>query len=70
MWRALTASNLGVAADLDGVMRDLLATRWQLARNADEVNFRDYQWKVLDRVDYTPPTAPRSTRRCGTRSCR
>lgn len=53
-WRALTESNLGVAADLDGVMRDLLATRWQLARNADEVNFRDYQWKVLDRVDYTP----------------
>lgn len=53
-WRALTESNLGVAADLDGVMRDLLATRWQLARNADEANFRDYQWKVLDRVDYTP----------------
>ncbi len=53
-WRALTESNLGVAADLDSVMRDLLATRWQLARNADEVNFRDYQWKVLDRVDYTP----------------
>ncbi|MDR6221262.1 M3 family oligoendopeptidase [Deinococcus soli (ex Cha et al. 2016)] len=53
-WRALTESNLGVAADLDGVMRDLLSTRWQLARNADEANFRDYQWKVLDRVDYTP----------------
>ncbi|MDK2013674.1 MULTISPECIES: M3 family oligoendopeptidase [unclassified Deinococcus] len=53
-WRALTESNLGVAADLDGVMRDLLSTRWQLGRNADEANFRDYQWKVLDRVDYTP----------------
>lgn len=53
-WRALTDSNLSVAADLDGVMRDLLGTRWQLARNADEGNFRDYQWKVLDRVDYAP----------------
>lgn len=53
-WRALSASNMGVAPELDGVMLDLIKTRWQLARNADEANFRDYQWKVLDRVDYKP----------------
>lgn len=53
-WRALSASNLQVAPELDAVMLDLLATRWALARNADEANYLDYQWKALDRVDYTP----------------
>ncbi|GAA0512589.1 M3 family oligoendopeptidase [Deinococcus depolymerans] len=53
-WRALSESNRGVAAELDGVMLDLIGTRWQLARNADLPTFRDYQWRVLDRVDYSP----------------
>ncbi|GHF54801.1 oligoendopeptidase F [Deinococcus metalli] len=53
-WRALSDSNMGVAGDLDRVMLDLLATRRQIARNADEPDFRAYQWKALDRVDYTP----------------
>ncbi|UBV42882.1 M3 family oligoendopeptidase [Deinococcus taeanensis] len=53
-WHALTRSALNVAGDLDEVMLDLIATRWQLARNADQPTFRDYQWRVLDRVDYTP----------------
>ena len=53
-WRALAASNAAIAPDLDAVMLDLIRTRRQLARNADEVNFRDYRWKELDRVDYTP----------------
>ncbi|GAA5441093.1 M3 family oligoendopeptidase [Deinococcus caeni] len=53
-WRALSDSNMGVADELDGVMLDLIATRWQLARNADLPTFRDYQWRALDRVDYTP----------------
>lgn len=53
-WRALAASSLEVAPDLDALMRDLLRTRWQLALNADLANFRDFMWKRLDRVDYTP----------------
>ncbi|MBZ9712326.1 M3 family oligoendopeptidase [Deinococcus multiflagellatus] len=53
-WHALTASNAEVAPQLDDVMARLIATRWQLARNADEANYRDLRWKELDRVDYTP----------------
>ncbi|WP_339097569.1 M3 family oligoendopeptidase [Deinococcus sp. VB142] len=53
-WHALQASNQALAPQLDAVMLDLIATRWQLARNADEANFRDYRWKELDRVDYAP----------------
>ncbi|WP_102125500.1 M3 family oligoendopeptidase [Deinococcus planocerae] len=53
-WRAPAASALGVAPDLDALMLELIGTRWQLARNADLENYRDYAWKRLDRVDYTP----------------
>ncbi|GGK25088.1 oligoendopeptidase F [Deinococcus malanensis] len=53
-WHALAESNLKVAGDLDHVMLELIATRRQLARNADEANYRDFRWKELDRVDYTP----------------
>lgn len=53
-WKALQASNMGVAPELDAVMLDLIKTRRQFARNADEANYRDYRWKELDRVDYTP----------------
>ncbi|WP_216325755.1 M3 family oligoendopeptidase [Deinococcus aestuarii] len=53
-WRALATSHMDIAPDLDALLLDLLATRRQLARNADLVNFRDYMWKRLDRVDYTP----------------
>jgi oligoendopeptidase F len=53
-WWALTVSDMEVAAELDAVMLDLIRTRRQLARNADEANYRDFRWKQLDRVDYTP----------------
>ncbi|MFC4426590.1 M3 family oligoendopeptidase [Deinococcus navajonensis] len=53
-WHALAESNLEVAPELDAVMLDLIQTRRQLARNADEANYRDFRWKELDRVDYTP----------------
>lgn len=53
-WRALQTSNMGVAPELDAVMLDLIKTRRQLARNADQANYRDFRWKELDRVDYTP----------------
>lgn len=53
-WRALSESNLGIAPELDGLMLELLGTRRQLALNADLPTFRDFMWKRLDRVDYTP----------------
>jgi len=53
-WWALAVSNGEIAPDLDVVMQDLLGTRWQLARNADLPNFREFMWRRLDRVDYTP----------------
>lgn len=53
-WRALQASNQHIAPELDSVMLDLIETRRQLARNADQANYRDFRWKELDRVDYTP----------------
>lgn len=53
-WHALAESNLGVAPDLDRVMEGLMGTRWQFARNAGLGTYRDYVWKSLDRVDYTP----------------
>lgn len=53
-WRALAASNLAVAPELDELFTTLLKMRRQLAQNADQANFRDFRWKELDRVDYTP----------------
>ncbi len=53
-WRALAESNRAVAPELDAVMLDLIQTRRQLARNADEPDYRAYRWKELHRVDYTP----------------
>ncbi len=53
-WWALTVSNMAVAPELDAVMLDLIHTRQQLALNADEGNYRNFRWKQLDRVDYTP----------------
>ena len=53
-WRAIGASTAALWDDLDAVMLDLIATRHQLARNADEPNYRALRWKELDRVDYRP----------------
>lgn len=53
-WRAWQDSNMAVAGDLDAVMLDLIGTRRQMAKNADEPDYRSYRWKQLDRVDYTP----------------
>lgn len=53
-WQALAKSNMDLAPQLDEVMLALLKTRRQLAHNADCTDYRDYRWKQLDRVDYTP----------------
>ncbi|WP_034385953.1 M3 family oligoendopeptidase [Deinococcus sp. YIM 77859] len=53
-WHALAASNGLIAPELDALMLELLQTRRQLAWNADLPSFRDFMWRRLDRVDYTP----------------
>lgn len=53
-WRALTLSAGEVAPQLDALMLELLDTRRRLAANADLPGFRDFMWRRLDRVDYTP----------------
>jgi len=53
-WRALHASKMRVAPQLDDLMRSLLPVRRQFARNTDLPDYRAYMWRVYDRVDYTP----------------
>lgn len=53
-WWALAVSAGEVAPQLDALMLELLGTRRQLAANADLPGFRDFMWRRLDRVDYTP----------------
>ncbi|GAA5513478.1 hypothetical protein Dcar01_02216 [Deinococcus carri] len=53
-WHALAASNQGIAPGLDALMLELIRTRQQLAWNADLPGYRDFMWRRLDRVDYTP----------------
>ncbi|ABF46606.1 peptidase M3A and M3B, thimet/oligopeptidase F [Deinococcus geothermalis DSM 11300] len=53
-WQALATSNQEVAPALDALMLELIGTRQQLAWNADLPSYRDFMWRRLDRVDYTP----------------
>ncbi len=54
VWRAIyerQAQDRNALNDLWGRLLDL---RLQVAANADQPTFRDYQWKALGRHDYTP----------------
>jgi len=54
VWRAMALGLEGSRAPLNDLVLDLLATRRQLAANADLSDYRAYRWQELDRVDYTP----------------
>lgn len=54
VWRAMALGREGSRAPLNDLVLDLLATRRQLAANADLSDYRAYRWQELDRVDYTP----------------
>lgn len=64
VWQAMARSRTTSRAPLDAVVLELLATRRQLAANADLISagpdgtglgdYRAYRWQELDRVDYTP----------------
>ncbi|MBB6098314.1 oligoendopeptidase F [Deinobacterium chartae] len=53
-WRALFASKLEVAPQLDELILKLLPLRRKLAENAGLGSYRDYIWQVYHRYDYTP----------------
>lgn len=46
-------------AALDGVWRELLAVRHEIAANAGFDDFRSYRWVKLNRFDYTPDDCKR-----------
>ncbi|WP_161881474.1 M3 family oligoendopeptidase [Deinococcus alpinitundrae] len=54
VWRAMVRSRAESRAPLNDLVLALLATRRQLAANADLSDYRAYRWQELDRVDYTP----------------
>ena len=58
-WRAIQAAEAEVAPALDGLFLKLLSLRRQVAENAGLPDFRAYQWRALDRFDYTPEDALR-----------
>jgi oligoendopeptidase F len=53
-WRAIVAAKLEKAPELDALFLELLKLRHQLAVNAGLPNFRAYQWRAMNRFDYTP----------------
>ena len=56
-WRAIQAAEAEVAPALDKLFLKLLSLRRQVAKNAGLPDFRAYQWRALDRFDYTPEDA-------------
>ena len=56
-WRAETARWMQHRDLLNDVFLQLLALRRQLARNAGLPTYRAYEWRALNRLDYTPTDA-------------
>lgn len=53
-WRLGSQRQLQDRAALNTLWGKLLTIRQQLAQNAGFSNYRDYQWKAMQRFDYTP----------------
>ena len=58
-WRAIEAAKAEASPELGELFLNLLAMRRQVAKNAGLPDFRAYQWRALDRFDYTPEDALR-----------
>ncbi len=56
---AIKAAQAEIAPALDELFLKLLSLRRQVAKNAGLPDFRAYQWRSLDRFDYTPEDALR-----------
>lgn len=53
-WRLVMEAYLEKREELNELYLKMLGLRRQVARNAGFTSFRDYQWQVLGRFDYTP----------------
>ncbi len=56
-WRAMMEAREDVRGELNELFDELLGLRVEIARNAGFDNFRDYQWRVMGRFDYSPEDA-------------
>ena len=54
VWQAMSRSRAETRLAFDALILELIATRRQLAANAELADYRAYAWQQLDRVDYTP----------------
>lgn len=53
-WEAMTGRRLQDAEALDELLDQMLVLRQRVAKNAGFNNFRDYQFRVYERFDYSP----------------
>ena len=53
-WELSSARRLEDREAIGAVFEDMLKVRAELARNADEPDFRAFQWKQFERFDYSP----------------
>ncbi|MFQ5855837.1 MAG: M3 family oligoendopeptidase [Anaerolineae bacterium] len=53
-WRLMMARFAAERDRLNELYLQMLSLRRQVAKNASFDNYRDYQWKALNRFDYTP----------------
>jgi oligoendopeptidase F len=53
-WRAASARQLQDKDTLNGLWEQFLQLRTQVASNADQVDFRAFQWRNFHRFDYLP----------------
>ena len=54
LWRRIANRQLQDRESLDQLWQQLLQLRQQIAHNAGFESFREYQWQVFGRFDYTP----------------
>jgi oligoendopeptidase F len=53
-WELAVGRRLADRDEIDGIFDQMVRLRTQMAHNAGFDNFRDYQFKVYERFDYTP----------------
>ncbi len=54
VYRKIADRRLQDREDIDGLYTQLIDLRYQVAKNADYPNFRDYKFRSMGRFDYTP----------------
>ncbi len=57
VWRLIMGRSLQDRDALNALWAQYMDLRGQIAKNADMPDYRAYQWKAMDRFDYTPEDA-------------